>query len=124
MKQLPKCKVSVTEGEELTRHIAEVKRGYNTYYFEINKSIDYISVYFIDGAKRRFSIANIEEILMMTPNEIERKRYRNIIGDASWLLLDGIHDFRGMTKEEQVAFLYLKENVLNNMTMKLEEGEV
>ena len=124
MKQLAKCKVSVSEGKKLIRHIAEVKHGHNTYYFEINKAIDYISVYFIDGVKRRFSIASTEEMLMKIPNEIERKRYQNIIGDAGWLLLDGIHDFRGMTKEEQVAFLYLKENVLNNMTMKLEEGEV
>lgn len=118
MKQLAKYKVSVSEGQELILHIAEVKFGHNTYYFEINKAMDYISIYFIDGAKRRFSIASVEEILMMIPNEIERKRYRNIIGDVSWLLLDGIHDFRGMTKEEQAAFLYLKENVLNDMEME------
>lgn len=124
MKQLTKCKVSVSEGQELIRYIAEVKRGHNTYYFEINKAIDYISVYFIDGTKRRFSIASAEEMLTMIPNEIERKRYRNIIGDVSWLLVDGIHDFRGMTKEEQAAFLYLKENVLNNMAMELEEVNV
>lgn len=121
MKQLAKCKVSVSEGKKLIRHIAEVERGHNTYYFEINKAIDYISVYFIDGVKRRFSIASSEKILTMISNEIERKRYRNIIGDASWLLLDGIHDFRGMTKEEQAAFLYLRENVLNDMEMELEK---
>ncbi|MGF9964527.1 hypothetical protein [Bacillus rhizoplanae] len=120
MKQLAKCKISVSEGQELILHIAEVKRGHNTYYFEINKAIDYISVYFIDGAKRRFSIASAEEMLTMIPNEIERKRYRNIIGDASWLLLDGIHDFRSMTKEEQAAFLYLKEQVLDEMAASLE----
>ncbi|SFC84847.1 hypothetical protein SAMN04488168_110129 [Bacillus sp. 491mf] len=118
MKQLAECKVSVSEGKKLIRHIAEVKRGYNTYYFEINKEIDYISVYFIDEAKRRFSIASVKEILTLIPNEIERKRYRNIIGDASWLLLDGTHDFRSMTKEEQAAFLYLKENVLNDMEIE------
>ncbi|CAG9611993.1 hypothetical protein BACCIP111899_01165 [Bacillus rhizoplanae] len=106
MKQLAKCKISVSEGQELIQHIAEVKRGHNTYYFEINKAIDYISVYFIDRAKRRFSIASVEKMLTTIPNEIERKRYRNIIADASWLLLDGIHDFRGMTKEEQAAFLF------------------
>ena len=116
--------VSVLEEKKLIRHIVEVKRGHNKYYFKINKAIDYISVYFIDGAKRRFSIASAEEILTMIPNEIERKRYRNIIGDASWLLLDGIHDFCGMTKEEQAAFLYLKENVLDDMKMQLEEVNV
>lgn len=121
MKQLVNYKVSLSEGKKLICHIAEVKRGHNTYYFEINKAIDYISVYFIDGTKRRFSISSVEEMLVMVANEIERKRYRNIIGDASWLLLDGIHDFRGMTKEEQSAFLYLKENVLNDMKMELEE---
>ncbi|MCM3737258.1 hypothetical protein M3215_15985 [Bacillus cytotoxicus] len=124
MKQLAKCKISVSEGQELILHIAEVKCGNNTYYFEINKAVDYISIYFIDGVKRRYSIASVEEMLTMIPNEIERKRYRNIIGDASWLLLDGIHDFRGMTKEEQAAFLYLKENVLNDMAMGLEEVDV
>lgn len=124
MKQLAKYKVSVSEGQELILHIAEVKCGHDTYYFEINKAIDYISVYFIDRAKYRFSIASVEEMLMMIPNEIERKRYRNIIGNASWLLLDGIHDFRGMTKEEQAAFLYLKENVLNDMEVELEKVNV
>lgn len=121
MKQLVKCKVFVSEGRELILHIAEVKSGHSTYYFEINKAIDYISVYFIDGARRRFSIVSVDDMLTMIPNEIERKRYRNIIGGASWLLLDGIYDFRGMTKEEQVAFLYLKENVLNDMARELEK---
>ncbi|MEH6849443.1 hypothetical protein [Bacillus pseudomycoides] len=124
MKQLAKCKVFVSEGKELIRHIAEVKCGHNTYCFEINKAIDYISVYFIDGVKRRFPITSVEEMLTMIPNEIERKRYRNIIGDASWLLIDGIHDFRGMTKEEQSAFLYLKKNVLDEMVASLEEANV
>lgn len=124
MKQLLKYKVSVSEGQELIRKIAEVKLGHNIYYFEINKAINFILVYFIDGVKRRFSIASVEEMLKMIPNEIERKRYRNIIGNASWLLLDGIHDFRGMTKEEQAAFLYLKENVLNDMEMELEKVTV
>ncbi|MFD0769824.1 hypothetical protein ACFQZ1_13500 [Bacillus sp. CGMCC 1.60114] len=63
MKQLAKCKVSVSEGQELILHIAEVKRGHNTYYFEINKAIDYISVYFIDGVKRRFLIVSVEKML-------------------------------------------------------------
>lgn len=48
----------------------------------------------------------------------------DVIGNASWLLLDGIHDFRSMTKEEQAAFLYLKENVLNDMAMELEKVNV
>ena len=45
-------------------------------------------------------------MLTMTLNEIERKGYRNIIGDASWLLLDRIQDFRGMTKEEPELALF------------------
>ncbi|MGG2093471.1 hypothetical protein AB1283_12305 [Bacillus sp. S13(2024)] len=60
---MAKCIVLVSEGQESILHIAKVKRGYHTYYFEINKAIDYISVYFIDGAKRRFSIASVEEML-------------------------------------------------------------
>ncbi|CAI8893587.1 Transcriptional regulator [Bacillus sp. IT-79MI2] len=38
----------------------------------------------------------------------------------SGYLLDGIHNHRGMTSEEESAFLYLKENVLDEMVAKLE----
>ncbi|MFD3447432.1 hypothetical protein ACFDTO_22830 [Microbacteriaceae bacterium 4G12] len=124
MKQLEKCKLYLSEGKELIWHIAEVKRGNNTYYFEISRSVDYIAVYFIDENKRRFSIASLEEMLAMIPDEISQKRYRNIVGNAPWLLLDGFHDFRSMTREEEAAFLYLKDNVLDEMIASLEEINV
>ncbi|WP_142310260.1 hypothetical protein [Bacillus pseudomycoides] len=60
------------------------------------------------------------EMLMMLVYEEDKMRYRNIVGDAEWLLLDGIHNHREMTSEEESAFLYLKENVLDEMVAKLE----
>ena len=120
MTKLRSYEISVLGGQELIWHIAEVKCSHNTYRFEIYKAIDYIAVYFIDEAQRRFSIANIEEMLMMIPNEVIQKRYRNIVGDAEWLLLDGIYDFRSMTEEEVEAFLYLKEDVLDEMESSLD----
>lgn len=49
----------------------------------------------------------------MIADEVDKKRYRNIIGDVEWLLINSIHNFRVMTKEEVAAFLHLKENVLD-----------
>ncbi|MDC2866499.1 hypothetical protein [Bacillus sp. BP-3] len=124
MKQTQIYDVFMSEGQELIWHIAEVKRGNSTYRFEIHKATDCITVYFIGEDHSRFMITSLEEMLMMIPNEIEQKRYRNIIGNADWLLLNGIHDFRGMTKEEVAALLYLKENVLDEMVASLEEMNV
>ncbi|MGG0239661.1 hypothetical protein [Bacillus rhizoplanae] len=121
MKQLEKRKLYLSEGQELIWHIEEVERGHNTYRFEIHKAVGYMAVYFIDRNQKRFLISNLEEMLAMIPDEISRKRYRNIIGDVEWLLLDGIHDFRGMTTEEQAVFLYLKEHVLDEMEVSLDE---
>ncbi|WP_439873734.1 hypothetical protein ACSLGG_17475 [Bacillus mycoides] len=47
MQQAQTCVVSVTNGQELIWHIAEVKHG-NGYRFEIHKVIDDITVYFIN----------------------------------------------------------------------------
>lgn len=120
MKQLEKCKLYLSEGEELIWHIAEVERGHNTYRFEIHKAVSYMAVYLVDRNQKRFLISSLEEMLSMIPDEISRKRYRNIVGDAPWLLSDGIHDFRGMTTEELAAFLFLKEQVLDEMVASLE----
>lgn len=121
MKQMQIYEISLSEGQKLISHIAEIKRGHNMYYFEINKATDCISVYFIDDNQRRFNITSSEDMLMTIGNEVEQKRYRNIIGDADWLLLDGTHSLRRMTKEEEAAFLYLKKHVLDEMVVSLEE---
>lgn len=76
------------------------------YRFEIHKATNCITVYFIGEDHSRFMITSLEEMLMMIPNEIEQKRYRNIVGNAEWLLLNGIHDYRGMTEKEITAFFY------------------
>lgn len=59
-------------------------------------------------------------MLAMLLHDEDKVKYRNIVGDAEWLLLDGISSQRGMSKEEQAAFLYLKENVLEEMATELE----
>ncbi|SFI02020.1 MULTISPECIES: hypothetical protein [unclassified Bacillus (in: firmicutes)] len=120
MKQTQMYDVSVSEGQELIWHIAEVKRGHNMYRFEIHKATDCITVYFIGEDHSRFMITSLEEMLMMIPNEIEKKRYRNIVGNADWLLLNGIYDCRGMTEKEVASFLYLKNNVLDEMEASIE----
>ncbi|WP_235356810.1 hypothetical protein [Bacillus pseudomycoides] len=98
----------------------EVKQGKHTYEFEIYRVSDTISVFYVDQFERQLAIASTEEMLMMLVYEEDKMRYRNIVGDAEWLLLDGIHNHRGMTSEEESAFLYLKENVLDEMVAKLE----
>ncbi|ENQ3077982.1 hypothetical protein ACEOWG_001155 [Bacillus cereus] len=119
MKQATKGKVSVSEGYEIIRHTAEVKCGLDTYRFEIDKVVDGITVYFLDENHRRFMIVSLDEMLEMILDEISRKRYRNIVDNAPWLLLDGIHEFRGMTRDEIAAFLRLKEEVLDDMVATL-----
>ncbi|MDP7977745.1 hypothetical protein [Bacillus multifaciens] len=42
----------------------------------------------------------------MISDEISQKRHHNIVDNASWLLLDGNHEFRGMMKEEITAFIH------------------
>ncbi|KFN03489.1 hypothetical protein D0U04_25115 [Bacillus clarus] len=119
MKRLAKGKLFVSEGDEIIRHTAEVKRGLDTYRFEIERVVDGITVYFVDENQRKFMVVSLEEMLEMIPDEISQKRYRNIVDNAPWLLLDGIHEFRGMTKDEVTAFLRLKEEVLDDMVAAL-----
>ena len=120
MKHAPKCRLFVSEGDEIIRHNVEVKRSLDTYRFQIERVIDGITVYFVDDNQRKFMITSLEEMLEMTPDEISQKRYRNIVENTPWLLLDGIHEFRGMSKEEVKAFLYLKEQVLDDMVATLQ----
>ncbi|MDM5152502.1 hypothetical protein QUF88_00190 [Bacillus sp. DX1.1] len=112
--------LKMSAGQNLTFYNTKVKRGVNTYNFEIYKASDIISVYFVDENGRTLSIASTEEMLAMLLHDEDKVKYRNIVGDAEWLLLDGISSQRGMSKEEQAAFLYLKENVLEEMATELE----
>ncbi|PDZ08017.1 hypothetical protein CON70_30185 [Bacillus pseudomycoides] len=112
--------ISMSGGQELMWYNVEVKQGKHTYEFEIYRVSDTISVFYVDQFERQLAIASTKEMRMMLVYEEDKMRYRHIVGDAEWLLLDGIHNHRGMTSEEESAFLYLKENVLDEMVAKLE----
>lgn len=112
--------ISVNGSQELMWYNVEVKRGKHTYEFEIYRASDTISVFYVDQSGRQQTIASTEEMISMLVYEGDKKRYRNIVGDAEWILLDGMDTQRGMTREEELAFLYLKANVLDEMTLELE----
>ncbi|WP_229163524.1 hypothetical protein [Bacillus cereus] len=50
-----------------------------------------------------------------------QKHDRNILEDSERSLLDGLYKQLEMTKEEETAFLYQKENVLDEMATELEK---
>ncbi|PGZ14682.1 hypothetical protein [Bacillus cereus] len=106
--------------QELIQYHADIKRGKNVFAFEIYQTSNTISVFYIDQFGRQQMIASSREMLMMLMSEDDKKRYQNIIGDAEWVVLDGLHNQRGMTKEEEAAFLYLKEHVLDEMVKELD----
>lgn len=84
--------------------------------------MDRITVYFVDELQQRWEIASVEELVDMIVTEVDKQYYLNAIRaetDADWLLLDGIHSNRGMTEGEQAAFLQLKENVVDRLTVGL-----
>ncbi|MES9669937.1 hypothetical protein [Bacillus pseudomycoides] len=112
--------ISVNGSQELMWYNVEVKQGKHTYEFEIYRVSDTISVFYVDQFERQLTIASTEEMLMMLVYEEDKMRYRNIVGDAEWVLLDGMASQRGMTKEEELAFFYLKANVLDEMVEGLE----
>ncbi|MBC6975952.1 hypothetical protein H9I32_27315 [Bacillus sp. Xin] len=74
----------------------------------------------MEQSGRQQMVASTEEMLEMLVYEEDKKRYRNIVGDVEWVLLDDIHNHRGMKREEELAFLYLKKNVLDEMVAELE----
>lgn len=113
--------ISMSGGQELMWYNVEVKRGKNVYEFEIYRASDTISVFYVDQSGRQQTIASTEEMMEMLVYEEDKKHYRNIVGDAEWVLLDGLQSQRGMTKEEELAFLHLKAHVLEEMATELEE---
>ncbi|QWI25639.1 hypothetical protein EXW34_31135 (plasmid) [Bacillus mycoides] len=50
-----------------------------------------------------------------------QKHDRTILEDAGCSLLDGLYKPLEMTKEEETAFLYQKENVLDKIATELEK---
>ncbi|MEY8347916.1 hypothetical protein AALF16_06270 [Bacillus cereus] len=112
--------ISVNGSQALAWYNVEVKRGNHVYEFEIYRASDTISVYYVDQSSRKQTIVSTEEMISMLVFEEDKKRYRNIIEDAEWILLDGMDTQRGMTKEEELAFRYLKANVWDEMAAELE----
>ncbi|MEB3055988.1 hypothetical protein [Bacillus pseudomycoides] len=113
--------ISVNGSQELMWYNVEIKRGKHTYEFEIYRASDTISVFYVDQSGRQLTISSPKEMISMLVYEEYKKYYRNIVGDSEWALLDGMASQRGMTKDEELAFFYLKANVLDE---KVEELEV
>ncbi|MGI2747625.1 hypothetical protein ACRS52_02460 [Bacillus cytotoxicus] len=110
--------ISMGEPQKLIWHRAKVKRGNNVFIFDVYRTCATISVFYIDQSGKQWAIASAEEIVSMLVFAEDRERYQSIIGNVEWVLMDGIFKQRGMTKEEEGAFWYLKEHVLDEMVEK------
>ncbi|EJQ49865.1 hypothetical protein ACIQ7P_08425 [Bacillus wiedmannii] len=104
--------------EELKWYPIEVKRGKQTFQFEVYRSDNEISVFYIGELGRKREITSTEELAMMLVVAEDKKRFLNFVGDSEWVLLDGVCADRGMTKDEISAYLYLKTHVLDAMEEK------
>ncbi|KAA0766479.1 hypothetical protein DN410_02790 [Bacillus sp. SH5-2] len=104
--------------EELKWYPIEVKRGKQTFHFEVYRSGNELSVFYIDELGRKRAVTSTEELTLMLVVDEEKKRFRKFVGNSEWILLDGVCADRGMTKEEIAAYLYVKAHVLEDMEEK------
>ncbi|PFC85556.1 hypothetical protein CN272_20985 [Bacillus anthracis] len=104
--------------EVLQWYPIEVKRGKQTFQFEVYRSDNEISVFYIDELGRKRAVTSTEELTLMLVVDEDKKRFLEFVGDSEWVLLDGVCADRGMTKEEISAYLYLKAHVLNGMEVR------
>ncbi|MDZ5609292.1 hypothetical protein U2I54_20050 [Bacillus pseudomycoides] len=95
--------ISLNGPQALAWYNVEVKRGKHVYEFDIYLASDTISVYYIDQSGRQQMIASTEEMISMLVYEGDKQRYRNIVGDAEWVMLDGMASQRGMSREEELG---------------------
>lgn len=95
--------------------VSEVRRGKQTFQFEVYRSDNEISVFYIDDLGRKRAVTSTEELAMMLVVAEDKKRFLDYVGDSEWVLLDGGCADRGMTKEEISAYLYLKVRLLDEM---------
>lgn len=107
--------ISMPGYEELKWYPIEVKRGKQTFHFEVYRSGDELSVFYIDELGRKRAVTSTEELTLMLVVDEDKKRFLEFVGDAEWVLLDGVCSDRGMTKEEISAYLYLKAQVLDEI---------
>ncbi|PEC58484.1 hypothetical protein CN556_24715 [Bacillus wiedmannii] len=101
--------------EALKWYPIEVKRGKQTFHFEVYRSDNEISVFYIDELGRKRAITSTEELTLMLLVEEDKRRFLEFVGDSEWVLLDGVCADRGMTKEEISAYLYLKVCLLDEI---------
>ncbi|MFB5588451.1 hypothetical protein ACE41I_17315 [Bacillus cereus] len=107
--------ISMPRYEVLQWYPIEVKRGKQIFKFEVYRSDNEISVFYIDELGRKRAVTSTEELVMMLVVDEDKRRFLEFVGDSEWVLLDGVCSDRGMTKEEISAYLYLKAHVLNGM---------
>ncbi|MGR3778093.1 hypothetical protein ACT1UG_20690 [Bacillus paramycoides] len=111
--------LSLNSLQTLSWYNVEVKRGKHVYKFNIYREDDTISVFYVDQSGKKLMIVSTEEMLNMLVFEEDKKPYRDFVGDAEWILLDGMDTQRGMTKDEEATFLYLKANVWDKLSSVL-----
>ncbi|WP_257132886.1 hypothetical protein [Bacillus wiedmannii] len=107
--------ISMPGYEELKWYPIEVKRGKQTFHFEVYRSSNELSVFYIDELGRKRVVTSTEELVMMLVVDEDKRRFLEFVGDSEWVLLDGVCSDRGMTKEEISAYLYLKVRLLDEM---------
>ncbi|RWQ72745.1 hypothetical protein DR116_0018505 [Bacillus cereus] len=101
--------------EALQWYPIEVRRGKQTFQFEVYRSDNEISVFYIDELGRKRVVTSTEELVMMLVVDEDKRRFLEFVGDSEWVLLDGVCTERGMTKDEIAAYLYLKVRLLEEM---------
>lgn len=106
-------KISMPGYGELKWCPIEVKRGKQTFQFEVYRSDNEIFIFYIDELGRKRTVTSTEDLATMLLVEEDKKRFRKFVGDSEWVLLDGVCADRGMTKEEVAAYLYLKAHALD-----------
>ncbi|MEB9506852.1 hypothetical protein P4J13_23245 [Bacillus anthracis] len=107
--------ISIPGYEKLKWYPIEVKRGKQTFQFEVYRSDNEISVFYIDELGRKRAVASTEELSVMLVVDEDKKRFLKFVGDSELVLLDGVCADRGMKKEEIAAYLYMKAQVLDEM---------
>ncbi|WP_164876579.1 hypothetical protein [Bacillus cereus] len=107
--------ISMPGYEALQWYPIEVRRGKQTFQFEVYRSDNEISVFYIDELGRKRVVTSTEELVMMLVVDEDKRRFLEFVGDSEWVLLDGVCTERGMTKDEIAAYLYLKVRLLEEM---------
>lgn len=87
--------ISMPGYEILKWYPIEVKRGKETFQFEVYRSDNEISVFYIDELGRKRTITSMEELEMMLLFQKDKDRFRQFVGESEWVLLDGVCADRG-----------------------------